>query len=159
MSKVFLILKEVLDNAAFLIVTAHFLIVYGQQQSRTTILVKFVEETDVNVRQFFKGYSEGQFDKEVWPKILKLKGWPASSLFGKQLPRHNADFISCLPFKEYTHPCSGYLNLAVKLPKKSLTPDMGPKTHIAYGFDEELGSGDSVTKLHCDMYDVVYALD
>ncbi|KAL8463493.1 hypothetical protein ACS0TY_034226 [Phlomoides rotata] len=116
-------------------------------------------ETDVNVRQFFKGYYEGQFDKEVWPKILKLKGCPASSLFGKQLPRHNADFISCLPFKEYTHPCSEYLNLAVKLPKKSLTPDMGPKTHIAYGFDEELGSGDSVTKLHCDMYDVVYALD
>ncbi|KAL8484313.1 hypothetical protein ACS0TY_026844 [Phlomoides rotata] len=41
---VFLILKGVLDNAGFLIVTAHFLIVYGQQQSRTTILVKFVEE-------------------------------------------------------------------------------------------------------------------
>ncbi|KAL8539765.1 hypothetical protein ACS0TY_001393 [Phlomoides rotata] len=115
-------------------------------------------ETDVNVRQFFKGYSEGKFDKEGWPEILKLKDWPPSTLFGEKLPRHNAEFISCLPFKEYTHPGSGYLNLAVKLPEKSLKPDMGPRTYIAYGLDEELGRGDSVTKLHCDMYDVVNVL-
>ncbi|KAL2473302.1 Transcription factor jumonji (jmjC) domain-containing protein [Forsythia ovata] len=115
-------------------------------------------QTDVNVHQFFKGYSEGRYDKYGWPQILKLKDWPPSTLFEKQLPRHGAEFINCLPFKEYTHPRSGYLNLAVKLPEKSLKPDMGPKTYIAYGFHEELGRGDSVTKLHCDMSDAVNVL-
>ncbi|KAH6818065.1 hypothetical protein C2S51_001668 [Perilla frutescens var. frutescens] len=119
-------------------------------------------EVDVNVHQFFKGYSEAysdtQFDKEGWPQILKLKDWPPSTLFEQMLPRHAIEFISCLPFKEYTHPQDGHLNLATKLPPRSLKPDMGPKTYIAYGFNEELGRGDSVTKLHCDMSDAVNIL-
>ncbi|KAL3534429.1 hypothetical protein ACH5RR_002890 [Cinchona calisaya] len=115
-------------------------------------------EVDINVHKFFHGYSECQVDKDGWPQILKLKDWPPSSLFEERLPRHNAEFINCLPFKVYTHPHSGYLNLAVKLPKDSLKPDMGPKTYIAYGVAEELGRGDSVTKLHCDMSDAVNVL-
>ncbi|KAH6795022.1 hypothetical protein C2S52_005499 [Perilla frutescens var. hirtella] len=64
-------------------------------------------EVDVNVHQFFKGYSEAysdaQFDKEGWPQILKLKDWHPSTLFEQLLPRHAIEFISCLPFKEYIH--------------------------------------------------------
>ena len=109
----------------------------------------------VNIHQFFKGYSDGRFDSYKWPQILKLKDWPPSTLFKERLPRHHAEFVSCLPFKDYTHPFDGILNLAVKLPKGSLQPDLGPKTYIAYGAAQELGRGDSVTKLHCDMSDAV----
>uniref|UniRef100_A0A803MNW6 JmjC domain-containing protein n=1 Tax=Chenopodium quinoa TaxID=63459 RepID=A0A803MNW6_CHEQI len=87
-----------------------------------------------------------------------LKDWPHTSKFEKHLPRHGAEFIHALPFKEYTHPRKGVLNLATKLPKGTLMQDMGPKTYIAYGLFEELGRGDSVTKLHCDMSDAVNIL-
>ncbi|KAL2319316.1 hypothetical protein Fmac_028285 [Flemingia macrophylla] len=112
-------------------------------------------EGDINIHQFFTGYTEGREDWLHWPQILKLKDWPPSNYFEERLPRHCAEFISSLPFKEYTDPFEGSLNLAVKLPKDCLRPDMGPKTYIAYGFPQELRRGDSVTKLHCDMSDAV----
>ncbi|CAN1167266.1 Lysine-specific demethylase JMJ27 [Linum perenne] len=115
-------------------------------------------EVDINVHKFFNGYSEGEFDMEGWPRILKLKDWPPSAMFYERLPRHGAEYTCCLPFKEYTHLSEGPLNLAAMLPKDSLKPDMGPKTYIAYGFPHELGRGDSVTKLHCDMSDAVNIL-
>ncbi|XP_055961698.1 lysine-specific demethylase JMJ25-like isoform X10 [Mercurialis annua] len=114
-------------------------------------------EVDINVHRFFDGYLSSRFDKENWPQLLKLKILP-STKFDELLPRHDAEFTHCLPFKEYTHPGNGPLNLAVRLPEDSLKPDMGPNTYIAYGWTQELGRGDSVTKLHCDMSDVVNVL-
>ncbi|KAM7518030.1 hypothetical protein LguiB_016992 [Lonicera macranthoides] len=113
---------------------------------------------NMNIHHFLRGYLGGRFDSYGWPQILKLKEWPSSGLFEERLPRHGVEFLSCLPFKEYTHPHDGYLNLAAKLPARSLKPDMGPKMCIAYGVSQELGRGDSVTEIHYDMSDSVNVL-
>ncbi|KAL5730594.1 hypothetical protein ACHQM5_003397 [Ranunculus cassubicifolius] len=115
-------------------------------------------EVEVNIHRFFSKYSDMKVDKDKDFMMLKLKDWPPSNLFEERLPRHSVEFMKALPFQEYTHPKNGFLNLAVKLPKESLKPDLGPKSYIAYGNAEELGIGDSVTKLHCDMSDAVNIL-
>ncbi|XP_047152289.1 lysine-specific demethylase JMJ25-like [Vigna umbellata] len=115
-------------------------------------------EVQIKIEEFFTGYKEGRVDCLGRPRMLKLKDWPSTNLLEECLPRHCAEFISSLPFKEYTDPFGGCFNLAAKLPEECLKPDLGPKTYIAYGFPHELGRGDSVTKLHCDMSDAVNVL-
>ncbi|KAE8803556.1 Lysine-specific demethylase 3B [Hordeum vulgare] len=113
-------------------------------------------EASLKMRDFFTGYRNGRsHHRPYWPQMLKLKDWPPSSTFDKRLRRHGAEFISALPFPEYTDPRNGPLNLSVKVPAGIMKPDLGPKSYIAYGFSEELGRGDSVTKLHCDISDAV----
>jgi len=105
----------------------------------------------ISVHDFFTGYTNGRKDKLDWPQLLKLNDQPPN-LFEKSLPRHCAELISSLPYKEYTDPFKAGLNLALKLPNNV---HMGLGTYFAYGFAEELGRGDSVAKLHYDMSDVV----
>ncbi|KAL9225409.1 hypothetical protein vseg_001339 [Gypsophila vaccaria] len=115
-------------------------------------------EVEIDIYTFFKGYVEGRLHSNGWPEILKLKDWPASNSFGECLPRHNSEFLMMLPYSDYTDPESGIFNLTSKIPDGAPKPDLGPKTYIAYGHKEELGQGDSVTKLHCDLSDAVNVL-
>ncbi|TQD88881.1 hypothetical protein C1H46_025562 [Malus baccata] len=115
-------------------------------------------QEEISYCNFFKGYSKRKLDSHDWPVILQLKDCPSYHLFEERLPRHFSEFIHMLPFKEYTHPRLGALNLPTKVPQEVKKPNLGPKTYIAYGVAQELGRGDSVTKLHCDMSDAVNVL-
>ncbi|KAL0343271.1 UNVERIFIED_CONTAM: Lysine-specific demethylase [Sesamum angustifolium] len=114
--------------------------------------LNWCEET-INMHQFFKGYSEGLFDSEGQLKILKLEDWPPAESFKGRLPRHCREFFRCLPFRHYTLPDAGYLNMSTKLPEVSLKPDLGPKMCISYGADNKLGFG-SVTMLQYALSDM-----
>ncbi|OVA06780.1 zinc finger protein [Macleaya cordata] len=115
-------------------------------------------EVEIGIQQFFNGYIEGRMHSNLWPEMLKVTEWPSPDAFQEQFPAHNTEFICALPFQEYTNPNSGLLNLAVKLPKEFSRPDLGPHVYISYGMAEELGRGDSVTKLCCDSSDMVNVL-
>ncbi|KAG8383968.1 hypothetical protein BUALT_Bualt04G0069000 [Buddleja alternifolia] len=108
-------------------------------------------EEKIEMLQFFKGYTEGLFDIEGRPQILRLEDWPPSESFQERLPRHSTEFFRCLPFKHYTHPQA---EMSLKIPEVSLKPDLGPKLYIGYGVPEELG----VTRLQYALSDRVNVL-
>ncbi|EPS67932.1 hypothetical protein M569_06840, partial [Genlisea aurea] len=112
-------------------------------------------ELEISIDQFFKGYLDMIGHQNGLPRILKLKDWPPSNSFEQCLPRYGAEFLAMIPFPEYTHPRYGLLNLVTKLPEGASKPDLGPKMYIAYGHAGELGRGESVAKLHCDVSDAV----
>ncbi|KAJ1856467.1 hypothetical protein LPJ73_002176, partial [Coemansia sp. RSA 2703] len=91
--------------------------------------------------------------KHVRSGILKLKDYPPSEDFAAKLPKHFSRFMNALPFPEYTHR-GGVLNLASRLPRGCLPPDLGPKMYCAYGSTDAVG-GHGTTNLHCDMADAV----
>ncbi|XP_031500106.1 lysine-specific demethylase JMJ26-like isoform X2 [Nymphaea colorata] len=113
-------------------------------------------EIDINVHQYFGGYFEGRAYSNLWPEMLKLE-WPSPDVFEECLPCHMAKILNALPFQDYTNPQSGLLNLVAKLPEGCMT-NTTPRTHVAYGFADELGRGDSVDKLHFEVFDMVYIL-
>ncbi|KAH7425745.1 hypothetical protein KP509_11G069000 [Ceratopteris richardii] len=113
---------------------------------------------EVSINQFFKGYQEGRIHKTGWPELLKMKDPLSASLIEERLPRLGVQLIRALPYHEYTNVRHGVLNLASKIPDDCLRPDYGPKASVAYGLREELGRGDSVSKLHYDMSDTVTVL-
>lgn len=120
---------------------------------------------EVSIEAFFNGYT-GETTFEGNP-MYKLKDWPTEEAFKDRLRRLFYDFIDMLPLKEYTHPTSGPLNLACKVPEEvTYKPDLGPKCYIGYGREEEEQppngflqiDGDSVTKLHLDVADAINIL-
>ncbi|KAI7735919.1 hypothetical protein M8C21_031185, partial [Ambrosia artemisiifolia] len=112
----------------------------------------------VDTKEFFKCYIEGKKSPTSPPQMLKLKDFPPNDKFDDILPRHCDEFIKALPFREYTDPKAGFLNLAANLPPSYIKPDLGPKAYIACGMAQELERGNSVTNLHCDMSDAVNIL-
>eukprot|EP00252_Welwitschia_mirabilis_P000674 TRINITY_DN10647_c0_g1_i2.p1 TRINITY_DN10647_c0_g1~~TRINITY_DN10647_c0_g1_i2.p1 ORF type:complete len:799 (-),score=160.22 TRINITY_DN10647_c0_g1_i2:16-2412(-) len=115
-------------------------------------------DIEVSVRHFFRGYFDTKMHRNGMPELLKLKDWPPTKFLEEYLPSNHSGFIKVLPFSEYTNPESGVLNMASKRQVCYSRMHLGPKIDIAYGMLEELGQGDSVTKLHCQLNDVASVL-
>ncbi|KAJ4778911.1 transcription factor jumonji (jmjC) domain-containing protein [Rhynchospora pubera] len=113
---------------------------------------------EINMHRFFMGYQDGLPSRDNWPLLLRLKYCHNDSSLAERLSCHEVEVMDVLPFPEYTNPYSGPLNLVAHVPLDKPRLDLGPKIDIAYGVQEELGEGDSVIKLHYDLYDVVNIL-
>ncbi|KAL6649918.1 hypothetical protein ACP70R_014142 [Stipagrostis hirtigluma subsp. patula] len=115
-------------------------------------------EVDVELKQFIKGYSDGNMGVDGQSSMLKLTQWPSPSVLEEFLLCQRPEFIVNFPLVDFIHPRWGLLNLAAKLPPDALQPEVGMKLLVAYGSSQELGKGDSVTNLMINMGDVVHML-
>ncbi|KAG2551963.1 lysine-specific demethylase JMJ25-like isoform X2 [Panicum virgatum] len=127
------------------------------------VIVKAVDcsnqsEVDIELKQFIKGYSDGNKGGDGRLLMLKLKEWPQPSVLEEFLLCHRPEFIVNFPLVDFIHPRWGLLNLAAKLPQDALQPEVGMKLLIAYGSRQELGEGDPVMNLTINMGDVVHML-
>lgn len=110
---------------------------------------------DIELKQFIKGYSDGNKGADGRLLMLKLKEWPRPSVLEEFLLCHRPEFIVNFPLVDFIHPRWGLLNLTAKLPQDALQPEVGMKLLIAYGSRQELGQGDPVMNLTINMDDVV----
>jgi len=128
------------------------------------VIVKAVDcsnqsEVDIELKQFIKGYSDGNKGGDGRLLMLKLKEWPQPSVLEEFLLCQRPEFIVNFPLVDFIHPRWGLLNLAAKLPHDdALQPEVGMKLLIAYGSRQELGKGDPVMNLTINMVDVVHML-
>lgn len=65
-------------------------------------------------------------DEHGDPMLLKLKDWPPGEDFAETLPTRFTDLMKSLPLCDYTKR-NGKFNLASRLPKCFVKPDLGPK--------------------------------
>lgn len=127
------------------------------------VIVKAVDcsnqsEVQIKLNQFIKGYSDGHKREDGKLAMLKLKEWPPASVLEEFLLCQRPEFIINFPLVDFIHSKWGFLNLAAKLPPDALQSEVGLKLLIAYGRQQELGKGDSVTNLMIKMGDAVHML-
>lgn len=126
--------------------------------SRTNDLVNCLNGkvvTGRTMKDFWDGFEHIEkrlMDGKDRPMLLKLKDWPPGDDFAEILPERFADLMQSLPMGEYTFR-TGQLNLASRLPKYFVPPDLGPKMYNAYG--SALHADKGTTNLHLDVSDAV----
>nr|CAB3495961.1 unnamed protein product [Digitaria exilis] len=113
-------------------------------------------EVNIELKQFIKGYSDGNKGGNDHLLVLKLKEWPQPSVLEEFLLCHRPEFIVNFPLVDFIHPRWGLLNLAAKLPQDALQPELGMRLLISYGSRQEPDKGDSVMNLTINMVDVVF---
>lgn len=111
--------------------------------------------TGRTMKDFWEGFEcieKRLMDGKDRPMLLKLKDWPPGDDFAEILPERYSDLMKSLPMGEYTFR-TGQLNLASRLPKYFVPPDLGPKMYNAYG--SALHADKGTTNLHLDVSDAV----
>lgn len=101
------------------------------------------------------GSMRGQTHASMGNETLKMRAWLSSKYFHKQFPAHFAEVLCALPLKDYMDPESGLLNLAAELQTKDISADIGPYVYISYSSTKDHIQAQSVSKLSCDLCDMV----
>lgn len=128
---------------------------FGSQTNDLVNCINGKIVTGRTMKEFWDGFEcieKRLMDGKDRPMLLKLKDWPAGDDFAEILPERYQDLMKSLPMGEYTFR-TGQLNLASRLPKYFVPPDLGPKMYNAYG--SALHADKGTTNLHLDVSDAV----